>query len=336
MVNDSVSKLTIKNREIVYKTTSVDIQELNFYPRNPRIATILAEHKEQLTNDLIDEKLWNRDETHVLFKSIKKDGGLLHPIIVYKNDVLEGNTRLCCYRHLYAESKDEKWKYINCNIIIDDLSHEDIYRLLCIEHIQGKNEWEAYEKANLYCKMKDEEKMTPEKISELVGESSVMVRHRIKAYQMMVENGVIDKAKYSHFEQLVTNSKIQQIISKEPAIQAKIVDAIKDGKVSTAQDVRKIPDVLKHKEAKKRFIQDGQNLNQVYTDLKAKAPMTDSPFMKEVEDMITRASKLKREEREGIKNNNRDKNKIEQLTKELLNLCKELDIKIYVPKNSRK
>ena len=69
--------------------------------------------------------------------------------------MLEGNTRLCCYRHLYKESKyDNKWKYIKCHLILDEIIQDDIYRLLCTEHIEGKIDWDPYEKANLYCKMK--------------------------------------------------------------------------------------------------------------------------------------------------------------------------------------
>ncbi len=328
--------LSIHGREIHYEHRIVDIDTISFYRKNPRIATILAEHTGEITDEIIDDKLWDRGETHKLYGRIKKDGGLIHPILTYKNEVLEGNTRLCCYRHLYRETADEKWKRIKCHQILDDLTQEEIYRLLCTEHIEGKIEWEAYEKANLYRKMKDEEDMTLQQISALVGESTTAVGFKIKAYKLMVESGVIEKHKYSHFEQLVSNQKIQEIKrERDPNIEGKVVELIKDGKIKNAVDVRKVPEIYKHKTARKRLLEEKHDIEQVYHDLKAKAPMTDSPFMKDVESLIKRIKDLRRDEREGLRKSKRDLVKIRDLHKELVTLCKELDIKIHVPKNLR-
>jgi hypothetical protein len=255
---------------------------------------------------------------------------------VYNGEVLEGNTRLCCYRHLYENTKDERWKQIKCSVITDVLTQDQIYRLLCTEHIEGKIDWDAYEKANLYCKMNDEERMTQEKIAEVVGESAPTVGYRIKAYKMMVENGVIDNNKYSHFEQLVRNQDVQEIKKYDPEIEKKVIELIKDGKIPKAQDVRKIGDICKHKVAKKRLLDQKEDINQVYHDLKAKAPMTDSPFMKNVEELVKKIPKLTRDERSGLEQSKRDCAKVEQLAKELIRLCKELDIKIHIPKDMRK
>jgi len=64
--------------------------------------------------------------------------------------------------------------------------------------------------------------------------------------------------------------------------------------------------------------------------------MTDSPFMKDVEELIKKVKKLRREERGGLEESKRDCAKIEQLTKELIDLCRQLNIKIYIPKKMRK
>jgi len=328
--------LSIRGREVNYEYRIMDINDIRFYRKNPRIATILAERPGEITDDVIDKILWERNETHKLYRQIEKDGGLIHPILIYKNEVLEGNTRLCCYRHLYNKTKDDNWRYVKCHVILDELNQNEIYRLLCTEHIEGKIEWDAYEKANLYCKMKDEEGMTLEQISDAVGEKPPTVGYRIKAYKLMVEHGIIDKNKYSHFEQLVTNRDIQEIKKKDPEVELKVIELIKEEKIKKAVDVRKVGDIYKHKEARKRLFNKKENIEQVYHDLKAKAPMTDSPFMKNVEELVKKVKKLKREEREGLEQNNRDKAKIEQLVKELIKLCKELNIKVHIPKNMRK
>jgi polyhydroxyalkanoate synthesis regulator phasin len=328
--------LSIQGREINYEFQIVDINKVQFYRKNPRIATILSEHSGEATDEVIYEKLWDRPETHKLYRRIEKDGGLIHPIIVYKGEVLEGNTRLCCYRHLYSTTNDKRWMQIKCHVILEDLTQDEIYRLLCTEHIEGKIEWEAYEKANLYRKMKDEERMTLQQISTLVGESPTQVNFKIQACKLMIESGVIDKHKYSHFEQLVSNQKIQEIKrDRDSHIQEKIIELIKDGKIKNAVDVRKVPDIYKNKKARKRLLEEKQDIEQVYHDLKAQAPMTASPFMKDVESLIKRVRELQREEREGLGKSKRDLLKIKELVKELFTLCTELDIKIHIPKNLR-
>lgn len=184
--------------------------------------------------------------------------------------------------------------------------------------------------------MREEEGMPLEKISGLVGESVPTVSYRIKSYMMMIENDVVNKNKYSHFEQLARNADIQEIKKRDPEIEQKTIELIKEEKIPKATDVRLVPDIYKHKEARKRLFNQKENIEQVYHDLKAKAPMTDSPFMKNVEEMIKKAKKLRREERGGLEESKRDCAKIEQLTKELIKLCGELNIKIHLPKKMRK
>ena len=139
---------------------------------------------------------------------------------------------------------------------------------------------------------------------------------------------------YRH--QLVRNQDIQKLKEKDPEIEQKVVTLIKEEKIPKAQDVRLIGDVYKHKKARKRVFNNKEDITPVYFDLKAKAPMTDSPFMKDIEGLVMKTKELTREQREGLKKNKRDCSKIEQLTKELIHLCRELDVKIHVPKKLRK
>jgi hypothetical protein len=329
--------LSIMGKEIKYEPRTMGISQISFYEKNPRIATIVSEHKGKVTDEIIDECLWSRDETHKLKRSIEEDGGLINPIWVYNGKVLEGNTRLCCYRHLYAENMTPRWKSIKCNVILDALSQEEIYRLLCTEHITGKIDWDPYDKANLYCKMKGEDGLSLEKIAEIVGDSTATISYKMRAYKLMVANGVIDKKMYSHFEQLVMNEEIREIKrTQEPNIEQKVIERIKDGTVRKATDIRSIGTIWKHKEARKRVFQLGEDVEQVYHDVKATAPMTDSPIIREVEDLVRRVRSLTREERDAIKHNNRDCSKIEQLTTDLLDLCREMGITICLPKKMQK
>ena len=329
--------LSVSGREIKYHTTHIEIGKICFSTSNPRIASILTSHTGKITDDVIDKILWGRNDTHKLFKEIEKDGGLQHPILVYKGEVLEGNTRLCCYRHLLELTNDERWKSIKCNVIQDQLSQNDIYRLLCTEHIEGKIAWDAYEKANLYYRMKNIDLMSPKEISGLVGEGVKKVKDRIEAFTEMKKSKVKDTLKYSHFEQLVGNGAIKEIAKKkDPQIVSKVVELIEIGSIPKAQDIRKIGSIYKHKSLRRRLLVDKENVQQVYHDLKAKNPMVDTAIMKKVKELTTSVKKLKRHERQKLKSNKSNCKGFESLIKELLKLSRELEIKIHVPKKDRR
>ena len=73
-------------------------------------------------------------------------GGLLEPIIVRRNVVLEGNSRLAAYRML-AEKDPIKWADIRCNVLPDDTSDDVVFSLLGTLHIIGKTPWSPFEQA---------------------------------------------------------------------------------------------------------------------------------------------------------------------------------------------
>jgi len=153
----SENRLSIGGHSVSCEFRDIDIDTISFYPKNPRIATIV-DSIENITEEAIDDALWSASNTHDLKRTIEHDGGLINPIIVYENKVLEGNTRLCCYRHLFKEFSDDKWKKIPSRVVTEPLSQDDIYRLLCSEHIDGKIEWDAWEKAHFFYTMQAEGK----------------------------------------------------------------------------------------------------------------------------------------------------------------------------------
>ena len=139
---DDIQSISIGGERIHFKYEMRDIFQLKFYPDNPRIASIIIRKKgEVVDDDFIDGKLWENNSTHRLKRNIEDHGGLQHPIIVHGNWVIEGNTRLCCFRHLYDETKDEKWRKINCQVLVQELSKKQVNLLLGNEHIVGKIEW---------------------------------------------------------------------------------------------------------------------------------------------------------------------------------------------------
>ena len=323
------TKIFIRGNAVSFEEKSIDINEIDFYENNPRIASIISIlDTEKITNELLDEKLWDNNKTHELKRQIEADGGLIHPIIVYNNKVLEGNTRLCCYRHLFNETKDKKWQFIRAQIILDKLSQDDIYRLLCSEHIDGKIEWEPFEKGNLFQKMHTEEMKSIEDISKLTKESCNSIRKMIKAYELMVENDETNKKRFSHFLELVKSDGIRKYKAKDPEVEQKIIGLIQEGKFKDAKDLRKVPVVLEDKGSKKKLFNGKEDFNDVYDELKEKNPLIGKTFYTDINNLYNKLVKMTRSERDKLKNSGKICQKIKKITKEFNKLCYELKITI--------
>jgi hypothetical protein len=315
------------------------ISELNFYKENPRIASIIQKEKQLgniITDELIDEKLWGIDGTHKIFRRIQKHGGLINPVVVYKNEVIEGNTRLCAYRHLYkiaVEENDDpqRWEMISCKVLLEQLSNSQIYALLGDEHIVGKIEWGTFEKALWMNQMLEEQGFNIEDVKKVTGLSEPTIYKYVGAYKTMIKENVGDPKKFSHFEQLVGNSAIKDIEKKtDPDIKKKVIVAIKSGQINQAMDVRKIPVVWKDKNSRKKFIS-GENIDQVYSELKAKVPTIDNVFIKVLQDVYDRMRKLKRADLEQLSCDGKCRLLIKKVAKESKSLSNELENLKQVP-----
>lgn len=319
--------INLGGEKILIKTEMINIFKLKFYPDNPRILSKIKQNPEIKKDEkLIEEKLWGDDNTHKLCRSIEHHGGLINPIIVHDNYVLEGNTRLCCFRRLYAQNKEDKWKFIRCEVLlIKKLPKEKIDLLLGNEHIIGKIEWDTFEKGCWMTKMLKEDGYSIEKIEEIVGKSESWIKQQISAYEIMVKEKISDKNKFSHFVQMVSNDQIKQIQKKkDPKIKEKIIKAIKNEQFKTAQDIRKIPLIYEDEKTRKRLFEYGEPIDEIFYDLKSEHPTRGSPFIRIIEDLTQRASELTRKERAEIAEDREQKDKIKKLACELKKLCSEL------------
>lgn len=336
-MEDKKNYLNISGHRIPCRYDRIDILKLEFFDANPRIASIIEKNKNFVSQDFIHQKLWDSNETHKLMRRIEEDGGLIHPILVHGNKVIEGNTRLCVYRHLYEETKDDKWRYINCQILLASIDKKQLYRLLSNEHIVGKIKWDTYEKGNMLTRMKDEENMDLEEIKSITKLSVSSIKQHIDAYKLMVKESDTNAKRFSHYAQLVSNSEIKKIKkSKDDQIYKKVTNAIKNDQFPDAKNIRHIQDIYYDKKSRKRFFDEGEEYTQVYYDLKAKKITVGSTFLRTVEDVRDRMRHLTRADREEIKSSKEGKLKINRLAKETINLCSELGIALHIPKKSKK
>src|ERR1700719_913271 len=95
--------LTVSNEVIPVVTKEMLQSKLRFYPDNPRIYSLLRHNENhEVTQDEIEAQLLEMEHVKVLKEDIKRNGGLIEPVIVRDGtfEVLEGNSRLAAYRFL--------------------------------------------------------------------------------------------------------------------------------------------------------------------------------------------------------------------------------------------
>lgn len=336
-MEDKKNYITISGEQIPCRYEKIDIYRLEYYEENPRIGSIIAKNKGAVDQEFIGKKLWDRDETHVLMGRIEEDGGLIHKILVFDNKVVEGNTRLCVYRHLHEKTKDEKWRTIPCQILEAEINKKQLYRLLCNEHIVGKIEWDTYEKGCLLTKMLETDHMKEEEISKISKLTVGKVKEHIAAYKLMVKESDNNPKRFSHYVQLVVNAEVKKISKeKDKEIYKKIAGAIKNDQFQDAKNLRHVQDVYNDKVSRRRFFEEGDNFSEVFDDLKANKLSVGSTFVRATDDLTERMKKLTRAEREEIQKSQDGRLKIQKLFKELINFCGELGIEIHIPNRFRK
>src|SRR5450830_628533 len=88
----------------------IDIFELQYWKENPRVNAIIKQKYKgnNISEEEIEKELWEKESVKELYKEIERHGGLIDEILVKGNIVLEGNSRLCAYRHLHLNAEKKK------------------------------------------------------------------------------------------------------------------------------------------------------------------------------------------------------------------------------------
>lgn len=281
MNKKDVNEIVVKGQKIQTLTEEIDIFKLNYWRENPRINAIIKDkYKDKdISNEEIEKELWEKDSVKDLFKEIEGNGGLIDEILVKNNIVLEGNSRLCAYRHLYNKAKqrnDEdqalKWSYIRAKIIPEEISEEVIFTILGAWHIKGKTKWATYEKAAYLKRMSIDYGYSFKDIADSISETEKFVKDNIEAYDLMVKNDVYNLEKFSYFYELIKNKKNKELLSEDKTILPVIIQAIKEEKFSRAEEIRNLPKVLKDKKAKREFFNEGHCFNDALETTKNRHP----------------------------------------------------------------
>ena len=231
--------LIILGTKVPTTTEWLPQQKLKFFADNPRVYSVVRANGKQPTQDEIQLQLSELEHVKELREDIKRNGGLLEPLIVRGGtwDVLEGNSRLAAYRQLAAK-EPIKWGTVKCTVLPADVAESLVFALLGQFHIKGKKDWAPYEQAGfLYRRFKDH-KVSAKVLSAELGLSTKKVTHLIETYEFMVDNDEVDTSRWSYYDEYLKSNKIKKARQKFPDMDSLVVDSIKKGAIERAMDLR--------------------------------------------------------------------------------------------------
>lgn len=243
-------------REIFIGKTPVQVEdvemnqvELLFYPDNPRVHNAMhSSENENLSQEELEKKMCALDSVKKLKVNIDAMGGLLQPIVICKNVVLEGNSRLAAYRLLAKENK-VKWSRIKCTKLPDDIGEELILAFLGSVHLVGQTPWSPFEKASYIYRVKNKSRRPVKAMAEDMGLNVAEAELYVEVYETMLNAEDVKPTKWSYYFELMKNKSLRKVEKDYPQMEivSTIVDRIKHDELEEAKDVRKIGDIAKSK-----------------------------------------------------------------------------------------
>lgn len=243
-----MGKITVQNETIEYREREMKVDDLKFWPDNPRVysALRLKLMGEEPTQKDIEEVMTSLDNVKRLRSSIKAVGGLTHPLFVRNGVVIEGNSRLAAYRLLCRVDKI-RWAKVRCNVLPEDMSDDLVFALIGSIHIDGVTEWTPFEQAGYLFRHLQKSKKPIEAIAKDCGLTPSKSKQYVKVYETMLANDDTDQSKFSYYLEMLKNGDITSKSAKNPELNLidTLCQKIKNGTITKANELRDIAKLAK-------------------------------------------------------------------------------------------
>lgn len=326
--------ITILGRKIRCNEEEIDLDKLKFYEENPRVRSRLERYEDHLTQEEINDIMWAVDDSaHDLYGQIEAHGGLIEPLIVSNNMVIEGNTRLCALKHLYKNDPSPKWKKARCKVIEEKIDHKELIVLLGNYHIVGKNPWEAYEKANFFKELIKCESMDIDEVQKLLGNKLTKkeIQDHIDAVELMKAHNIdLDKdmKKFSYFYEYVKSRKLNKWREEDRDADKKFVGLVKNGRLPKGEMVRNLNVVIKSKKAFNKLSEGSASFEEALYIAEEKNPELASTFYSQVKKMTQKFKEIGVVSlRNEVEEDPKKKKLISNLYKAVKKICEQVGVK---------
>ena len=243
--------ISIGGRKFDAEVKEMKVDSLLFYTKNPRVYSVLnAAGEVEPDQDTIYKYMKGTDHVKTLRLSIKTNGGIHTPIVVYGNTVLEGNSRLAAYK-LLREQDPVTWGLVPCRVILSPLSEDDIFNLLISNHINARKDWSPIEQGGYLYRRTKESRRPIEDIASRAGIVLSEAKRLVGTYELMIKNNDTIPDKWSFYEELWKSSIIKKRDDEEPEMQLYpiILQKIKENEIPKASDIRTITKAVKTTDA---------------------------------------------------------------------------------------
>lgn len=244
-----MAKIKILGEEIEIKERELKVNDLDFWPQNPRVYSQLRmEGEEEPDQKTIEEKMKSLDNVKDLRQQILLHGSLIEPIYVRKNVVIEGNSRLAAYRLLFA-SDVVKWGKIRCYILPDNFTDDQAFALIGQYHIKGKKPWNPFEQAGYLYRHQQKSKKPLSALAKEIGLKPAEAQLLADTYSAMLEYYDTNMDHWSYYYEMLKKKSLRNLNSERPSLRLidRIVEKIKDGSITHAADLRNITKIVDSK-----------------------------------------------------------------------------------------
>ena len=259
--------ILIRQKKIPAVSREIPHEDLNFWPDNPRVYSLLDRSKSEPDQDDIYRSMLKLEHVRTLRHDILDNGGLIDPIIVRDGDfvVIEGNSRLAAYRSL-AKDAPAKWNLVRCRVLPRDIRDADVYAMLGQYHVKGKKDWAPYEKAGFVYRRHVDQKVDVPNIARELGVSPQQIRHLVDVFQFMKDNGDESRERWSHYDEFLKSRKIKKARDEIADFEKKVVTLIRSGAVR-AVDIRdQLPVICQTPKILKKFTKGDVDIEEAYSD----------------------------------------------------------------------
>ncbi len=236
----------------------IPLEKLRLDRTNVRFRHISRERDSQLSDEEIEELIWQEPDTKVLYNLIIGSGGLTEKPFVDENNVVkEGNRRLVCLRQIVRDIKSkkiqpsvplERFTKVECEIPIDGIAPLDMEILLARWHVKDKKPWAKLNQASHLYDMKERRGLSFDEIAREVGLSKGKVFQACKSFEWTTEYmrtyKVKDPTCWSFFEELYKKKELRSWVMDDRLNLEKFFKWVCDKKFPMAIDVRKLPLIL--------------------------------------------------------------------------------------------
>jgi hypothetical protein len=223
--------------------------------------TRLKHIKGNLSENQVEDLIWRQPSTRVLSRQIESAAGLTNqPLIDSKYVVREGNRRIVCLRKLKeqilkGQSHIPLWSIdpVLCFVLPTDATEADVAIYVALEHVSGKRKWAAIDQAEHVYELVTQHKLKEEKIEQTIGLNKSSIDWTVFAYKKTNEYHLAYPEdnewanKYSYFYEIAKKPKLKEWLSSSQNLE-RLITWIRRGQISRGEEIRKLPEVLAHKE----------------------------------------------------------------------------------------